>query len=125
MIDVEYETPPRELDLFKIESKPMVLFQAAGICKAQGNELLKNGQPQKALDKYDEGRYVMDKCREVLRSWRVMFKDLHDQQAEAKGKKAKDLMADDPVEPDLPTEFAADVREEQKYRLSLLLNAAQ
>lgn len=52
-----------------------------------------------------------------------MFKDLHDKQVE--DKKGKGVMADDIGEPDLPTEFAADMREEQKYRLALLLNAAQ
>jgi hypothetical protein len=120
MLDVPHETPPKELDLFKIESKPMVLFQAAGICKAEGNELLKNGQAKRALEKYDEGREIIDKCREVLRGWRLMFRQSRENQAKDQGVKVADL-----IENELPAEFAADMREEMKYRLALLLNAAQ
>lgn len=123
MIGVEEETPAKELDLFKVEAKPMILFQAAGICKAQGNELLKNNQPRRALEKYDEGRYIMSKCREVLRSWRVMFKDLHDKQCTEK--KEKGMRMEDLADQELPAEFAADMREEQKYCLALLLNGSQ
>mmetsp|Transcript_10907 Transcript_10907/g.20491 ORF Transcript_10907/g.20491 Transcript_10907/m.20491 type:complete len:640 (+) Transcript_10907:124-2043(+) len=124
MVNVSHETPPKELDLFKIESKPMVLFQAAGICKAEGNELLKSNQPQKALEKYDEGRYIVDKCQDVLLNWRLIFRTLHQEKAE-KDSRQRGLKVEDLTEPDLPPEFSADQREEQQYRLALLLNATQ
>eukprot|EP00747_Dinoflagellata_sp_TGD_P092530 gnl/TRDRNA2_/TRDRNA2_165440_c0_seq1.p1 gnl/TRDRNA2_/TRDRNA2_165440_c0~~gnl/TRDRNA2_/TRDRNA2_165440_c0_seq1.p1 ORF type:complete len:661 (+),score=173.06 gnl/TRDRNA2_/TRDRNA2_165440_c0_seq1:193-1983(+) len=122
MIYNPYEPPKKELDLFKIESKPMVLFHAAGICKTEGNELLQEN-PKKALEKYEEGIYIVGKCREVLLSWRLLFRQMHLEKAksymEERGLKSSDL-----VDPGMPKEFRADEEEELNLRKVLLLNSS-
>lgn len=123
MADEESEVPPKPLDLYKIESKPMVLFQAAEICKNEGSERLKNGNAPGALDKYDEGLYIMDKCKEVLVTWRLIFRQIHADKAE-QNRKDRGLRFADLVEPDMPREFRTDEAEERSMRLALLLNAA-
>lgn len=124
MVGMTFEVPPSELELFKIESKPLVLFQAAGICKAEGNEYMKQGNAQKALEKYDEGTYIVDKVKEVLRSWRLVFRNIHNEKAE-KDRKERGLKYQDLMEAGMPREFRCDEVEEREYRRSLLLNAAQ
>eukprot|EP00440_Ansanella_granifera_P017087 gb/GFBE01018561.1/.p1 GENE.gb/GFBE01018561.1/~~gb/GFBE01018561.1/.p1 ORF type:complete len:643 (+),score=180.65 gb/GFBE01018561.1/:1-1929(+) len=124
MADSEHEFPEKKLDLYKLESKPVVLFQAAGMCKDEGNERLKNGKYSGALDKYDEGLYIVDKCREVLLTWRLIFRQIHNEKAE-KDRKDRGVKVADLVEPDMPREFRADEDEERAFRLALLLNAAQ
>ena len=52
-------------DLYKLESKPVVLFQAANLCREEGNARLKDGKASTALAKYEEGLYIIDKCREA------------------------------------------------------------
>jgi len=124
MGDSPHEFAPKKLDLYKIESKPMVLFQAASICKTEGNERMKKGNVSGALDKYDEGLYVMDKCREVLLTWRLIFRQIHVEKSE-KERKERNLKISDAVEPSMPDEFRGDERDERNNRLTLLLNAAQ
>mmetsp|Transcript_83829 Transcript_83829/g.241011 ORF Transcript_83829/g.241011 Transcript_83829/m.241011 type:complete len:639 (+) Transcript_83829:104-2020(+) len=124
MADAEHEVPAKPLDLYKIESKPMVLFQAAELCKTDGNERLKKGNASGALDKYDEGVYIMDKCREVLVTWRLIFRQIHNEKAE-NNRKDRGLKYCDMVEPDMPREFRGDETQEQTFRMALLLNAAQ
>lgn len=124
MGDSPHEFPAKKLDLYKIESKPLVLFQAAGICKKDGNERLQKGNVHGALDKYEEGLYIMDKCREVLLTWRLIFRQIHEEKAE-KDKKERQLKQSDLVEPPMPDEFRGDERDEHNLRTSLLLNAAQ
>eukprot|EP00401_Gymnodinium_catenatum_P063694 CAMPEP_0117480590 /NCGR_PEP_ID=MMETSP0784-20121206/12468_1 /TAXON_ID=39447 /ORGANISM="" /LENGTH=636 /DNA_ID=CAMNT_0005275031 /DNA_START=37 /DNA_END=1947 /DNA_ORIENTATION=+ len=123
-IGLNSEVPARELDLFKIESKPAVLFDAAGICKSEGNDLLKGGEPRKALDRYEEGLLVADKAREVLLQWRLVFWSVHAEKAE-KDRKDRGLKQADLKEPAVPRDFRADEAEERACRLALLLNAAQ
>jgi len=124
MGDAEHEFPVKPLDLYKIESKPIVLFQAASICKSEGNERLKKNNPGGALDKYDEGLYIIDKCYEVLLTWRLIFRQIHNEKAE-KDQKDKGLKQSALVEQPMPDEFRGDQKEEQTLRLTLLLNAAQ
>jgi len=122
--DADTEVPPKALDLYKMESKPVVLFQAAEMCRTEGNERLQKGNASGALDKYDEGTYVMDKCREVLTTWRLIFRQIHEEKAE-KNKKDRGIKVADLVEPGMPREFRTDEAEERRYRLALLLNASQ
>eukprot|EP00930_Biecheleria_cincta_P041490 TRINITY_DN28446_c0_g1_i1.p1 TRINITY_DN28446_c0_g1~~TRINITY_DN28446_c0_g1_i1.p1 ORF type:complete len:698 (+),score=127.33 TRINITY_DN28446_c0_g1_i1:174-2096(+) len=124
MAESEHEFPEKPLDLYKLESKPVVLFQAASLCKEEGNTRLKNDKPDGALDKYDEGLYIMDKCREVLVTWRLVFWQIHNEKAE-KDKKDRGLKVADLTEPDMPREFRSDEDEERTLRLALLANAAQ
>jgi len=124
MADSEHEFPEQKLDLYKLESKPVVLFQAASMCKEEGNVRLKNGKHRGALDKYDEGIYIIDKCREVLLTWRLIFRQIHNEKAD-KDRKDRGLKVADLVEPDMPREFRSDEDEERSLRLALLLNAAQ
>jgi len=124
MGDCPFEFPPKKLDLYKIESKPMVLFQAASMCKTEGNDRLKRENLRGALDKYDEGLYIMDKCREVLLTWRLIFRQIHLEKAE-KDRKARNVKASDLEEPGMPDEFRGDERDERNFRMALLLNAAQ
>ncbi|CAE7225705.1 PLOD1 [Symbiodinium pilosum] len=124
MADSEHEFPEQKLDLYKLESKPVVLFQAASLCKEEGNARLKEGKHSGALDKYDEGIYIIDKCREVLLTWRLIFRQIHNEKAD-KDRKDRGLKVADLVEPDMPREFRSDEDEERSSRLALLLNAAQ
>lgn len=124
MAGSEDEYPPRPLDLYKIESKPVVLFQAAGICKTEGNARMKKESFESALDKYDEGVYIMLKCREVLTTWRLIFRQIHNEKAE-KDRKDRGLKTTDCSELEMPREFRADEDEERSMRLTLLLNGAQ
>lgn len=124
MADSLYEVPEKPLDLYKIESKPIVLFQAAGLCKTEGNARLKNSNPTGALAKYEEGLYIMDKCREVLLTWRLIFRQIHNEKAE-KDRKSRGIKVSDLVEPEMPREFRSDEDQERSMRLTLLLNAAQ
>merc|ERR1719215_729426 len=124
MADTESEVPAKPLDLYGIESKPLVLFQAAEMCKSDGNERLKKGNASGAVDKYDEGLYIMDKCKEVLTTWRLIFRQIHEEKAE-KNKKDRGIKYTDLVEPDMPREFRKDEADEHSYRMALLLNAAQ
>jgi len=124
MGDSQHEFPPQKLDLYKIESKPMVLFQAAGICKTEGNERLQKGNTGGALDKYEEGIYIMDKCVEVITTWRLIFRQIHNEKAE-NDRKERNLKYSDLVEPPMPDEFRGDERDQQAIRMALLLNAAQ
>lgn len=124
MADSEHELPEKPLDLYKIESKPVVLFQAAGICKQDGTERLKKQSLTGALDKYDEGIYILDKCREILMTWRLIFRQIHNEKAE-NDRKNRGIKYADLTEPDMPREFRADELEERSLRLSLLLNASQ
>jgi len=123
MGDSPFEAPEQRLNLYKMESKPMVLFQAAELCKASGTDRLNNGCSAGALDKYSEGIYIMDKCREVLTTWRLVFKQVHDEKAE-KDRKSRGLKHADLPEPPVPEEFRSDEREQHSLRLALLLNAA-
>merc|ERR1711920_743319 len=91
---------------------------------AEGNGRLKRDNFQGALDKYDEGIYIMDKCKEVLLTWRLIFRQIHQEKAE-KDKKENGLKESDLVEPPMPAEFQSDFREELQIRIALLLNAAQ
>eukprot|EP00435_Cladocopium_sp_Y103_P015609 s2626_g3.t2 len=124
MADSEYEFPEKKLDLYKLESKPIVLFQAANMCKDEGNVRLKDGKASAALGKYEEGLYIVDKCREVLLTWRLIFRQIHDEKAE-KDRKDRGLKVADLLEPDMPREFRSDEDEERALRLALQLNAAQ
>lgn len=124
LMDSPHEFPPKALDLYKIESKPMVLFQAANMCKQEGNERLQKGNPKGALDKYDEGLYIIDKCREVLLTWRLIFRQTHNEKAEEDRKK-RSIKYSDLTEPDMPREFRQDERDEHSHRMTLLLNGAQ
>jgi len=124
LADSPHEFPPKPLDLYKIESKPVVLFQAARMCKAEGNERLKAGNARGALDKYDEGLYIVDKCHEVLLTWRLIFRQTHSEKAEA-NRKERGIKFADLAEPDMPREFRGDEAEERHFRITLLLNAAQ
>eukprot|EP00439_Symbiodinium_sp_Y106_P017742 s7751_g2.t1 len=128
MADSEHEFPEQKLDLYKLESKPVVLFQAASMCLSpeayQTKVRLKNGKHRGALDKYDEGIYIIDKCREVLLTWRLIFRQIHNEKAD-KDRKDRGLKVADLVEPDMPREFRSDEDEERSLRLALLLNAAQ
>lgn len=124
MGDSLHEFPPQKLDLYKIESKPMVLFQAAGLCKSEGNERIGRGNHGGALDKYEEGLYIMDKCREVLLTWRLIFRQIHNEKSE-KDRKERNLKFSDMIEPSMPDEFRSDEREQESVRMALLLNAAQ
>eukprot|EP00405_Crypthecodinium_cohnii_P011128 CAMPEP_0206428846 /NCGR_PEP_ID=MMETSP0324_2-20121206/5901_1 /ASSEMBLY_ACC=CAM_ASM_000836 /TAXON_ID=2866 /ORGANISM="Crypthecodinium cohnii, Strain Seligo" /LENGTH=601 /DNA_ID=CAMNT_0053894439 /DNA_START=42 /DNA_END=1845 /DNA_ORIENTATION=- len=124
MANADGEVPAKPLDLYKIEAKPMVLFQAAEICKSEGNERLKKGNAAGALTKYDEGLYIMDKCQEVLVTWRLIFRQIHDEKAE-NNRKERGLKVSDLTEPDMPREFRTDENDERSYRLALLLNGAQ
>jgi len=124
MGDSLHEFPPQKLDLYKIESKPMVLFQAAGICKSDGNDRLKRGNASGALDKYEEGLYIMDKCSEVLTTWRLIFRQIHNEKAE-KDRKERNLKYADMVEAPMPDEFRGDERDQDNIRITLLLNASQ
>lgn len=124
MADSEHEFPEKKLDLYKLESKPIVLFQAANMCKDEGNVRLKDGKARAALGKYEEGLYIMDKCREVLLTWRLIFRQIHDEKAE-KDRKDRGLKVADLLEPDMPREFRSDEDEERALRLALQLNAAQ
>jgi len=124
MADSDHEFPEKKLDLYKLESKPVVLFQAATMCKEEGNVRLKDGKASGAVDKYEEGLYIIDKCREVLLTWRLIFRQIHDEKAE-KDRKDRGLKVADLLEPDMPREFRSDEDEEHAMRLALLLNAAQ
>jgi len=124
MADSDHEFPEKKLDLYKLESKPVVLFQAATMCKEEGNVRLKDGKASGAVDKYEEGLYIIDKCREVLLTWRLIFRQIHDEKAE-KDRKDRGLKVADLLEPDMPREFRSDEDEERAMRLALLLNAAQ
>ncbi|CAK9025830.1 N-terminally processed] [Durusdinium trenchii] len=124
MADSEHEFPEKKLDLYKLESKPVVLFQAANMCKDEGNVRMKDGKHSAALAKYEEGLYIIDKCREVLLTWRLIFRQIHEEKAE-KDRKGRGLKVADLLEPDMPREFRSDEDEERSCRLALLLNAAQ
>ncbi|CAJ1344846.1 unnamed protein product [Effrenium voratum] len=124
LADSEHEYPEKKLDLYKLESKPVVLFQAASICKEEGTVRLKDGKHSAALDKYEEGLYIIDKCREVLLTWRLIFRQIHNEKAE-KDRKDRGLKVSDLMEADMPREFRGDEDEEHSLRLALLLNAAQ
>ncbi|CAE8647246.1 unnamed protein product [Polarella glacialis] len=124
MADSPHEFPEKALDLYKLESKPIVLFQAAGICKSDGNERLTKGNPSGALDKYDEGIYILDKCKEVLMTWRLIFRQIHNEKAE-KNRKDRGIKVADLTETDMPREFRADEDDYTNSRTALLLNAAQ
>jgi len=124
MTDAPHEYPEQKLDLHKIESKPMVLFQAAGIVKNEGNKRMREGNYQGALDKYEEGLYLMRKCLEVLTTWRLIFRQNHNDKAEADRNK-RSLKYQDMDEGSMPEEFRGDQREERLFRLCFLLNAAQ
>eukprot|EP00927_Polykrikos_kofoidii_P022502 TRINITY_DN20977_c0_g1_i1.p1 TRINITY_DN20977_c0_g1~~TRINITY_DN20977_c0_g1_i1.p1 ORF type:complete len:643 (-),score=113.55 TRINITY_DN20977_c0_g1_i1:291-2219(-) len=118
------EVPPEELDLSKIESKPMLLFQAAAICKAEGNVLLKSGDAKRALARYEEGLCICEKARAVLLHWRLFFCGIHGQKAE-EDRKRRGLKYADCQEGQVPREFRADEAEERDHRIALALNAAQ
>lgn len=124
MGDQPAEVPEKPLELYKIESKPLVLFQAIEMCKAEGNERLRKGNAAGALSRYDEGIYILDKCREVLVTWRLVFRQIHVEKAE-QNRKDRGLKLSDMEEPDMPNEFRSDEVEERQHRLALLLNAAQ
>jgi len=113
-----------KLDLYKIESKPMVLFQASDICKTEGNNRIQKGNASGSLDKYEEGLYIMDKCNEVLLTWRLIFRQIHNEKAE-KDRKDRNLKFSDMLEPPMPDEFRSDERGMTSMRMALLLNAAQ
>lgn len=124
MGDAPSEVPEKPLDLYKMESKPLVLFQAAEMCKTEGNERLKKGNASGALNKYDEGIYILDKCREVLVTWRLIFRQIHTEKAE-QNRKDRGLKYADLMEPDMPREFRADEADDRSHRTALLLNASQ
>ena len=65
LADADHEFPEKKLDLYKLESKPVVLFQAANLCREEGNARLKDQKASAALAKYEEGLYIIDKCREA------------------------------------------------------------
>jgi len=123
MIDTQHELPPKELDLHSIESRPMVLFQAAGICKFEGNLHMKTNA-ERAMDRYEEGLYILDKVADILTSWRLIFRRMHDEKAE-EDRKTRGLKCSDLVEASAPTEFSSDVSEARNLRVTLLLNASQ
>ncbi|CAK0823869.1 unnamed protein product [Prorocentrum cordatum] len=124
MANSPHEFPMKPLDMTSIECKPTVLREAGEICKAEGNERLKRDNFVGALDKYDEGLYIADKCREVLSTWRLVFRQAHLSRAED-DRKARGLSQPDLPEPPVPREFRADEEGEARLRLALLLNAAQ
>jgi hypothetical protein len=66
----------------------------------------------------------MDKVKEVLVTWRLVFRQTHNEKAEA-DRKHRGVKYADLTEPDMPREFRADETEEHSTRLHLLLNAAQ
>lgn len=122
--DEPFEAQAKPLDLFKIECKPLTLFEAAGVCKEQGNSYLTDGKPRRALERYDEGLYIADKAREVLLTWRVLFRQAHNEKAE-EDRKRRGLDRPDMLEPEVPLEFRSDEETAQGLRLAFFLNAAQ
>lgn len=66
----------------------------------------------------------MEKCREVIITWRLVFRQIHNEKAE-KDRKDRGLKASDLTEPDMPREFRSDEDEERTLSLALLANAAQ
>ena len=120
----KFEAPPREVDIHKLDCNPSTLFQAAGICKAEGNELLKGSDAREALNKYEEGIRILDKATEVHLQWRLLFRKIHHEKSE-ENRKQRGLKYGDLPDEEPPLEFRRDEAEERDYRLALLLNAAQ
>lgn len=121
-----HELPPQQLDLAKPDTRPGLMFVAAETCKEAGNELMRCKDAKGAMEKYEEGLYILSKVRDVLLTWRLFVRSHYLKKVEQHKKRFVGI-GDDAFgpQPPMPREFVADEIEERNLRTAMALNAAQ